>query len=414
VVILGGGFGGLETAKALARADVEVTVVDEKNHHCFQPLLYQVATAALSPADIAWPIRGILRSQRNARVILAKVIGVDIDHKYVRAIATDPRLRDREIEIVYDYLVLATGSMHSYFGHEEWAQVAPGLKRIEDATHIRRRILLAFEDAEIAPETQRGPLLTFAIVGGGPTGVEMAGAIAEIARRTLAADFRRIDPRLARVVLIEAGARILPSFPEDLSQYAAETLRRIGVEVLTSTKVTHCNAAGVSFGNERLEARTIIWAAGVAASPAAAWIGADHDHAGRIAVRPDLSVSGCGDIFAIGDIAAVTDASGIRVPALAPAAKQMGRYVGRLIAARLRGGADPPPFRYRDYGSLATIGRRAAIVAVGRFHLTGLLGWWFWGAVHIYFLISLRNRLIVALQWLWDYLTFQRSARLIT
>jgi NADH dehydrogenase len=413
VVIVGGGFGGLEAAKALARVDAEVTIVDQKNHHCFQPLLYQVATAALSPADIAWPIRGILRSQRNVRVLLAKVTGVNVHRKCVFAIAADPRMREQEIEIEYDYLVLATGSMHSYFGHEEWATIAPGLKGIEDATSIRKRILLAFEDAEIAPEAARGALLTFAIVGGGPTGVEMAGAIAEIARQTLAADFRTIDPRLSRVLLIEAGPRILPSFPEDLSKYAAKSLRRMGVEVLTDSKVTHCDADGISFGNDRIAARTIIWAAGVAASPAAGWIGADPDRVGRINVRPDLSVPGQPDIFVIGDTAALVDVSRRQVPGLAPAAKQMGRYVGRLIRSRIRGADEIGPFRYRDYGTLATIGRKAAVVAFGRFHLTGFVGWLFWSIIHIYFLISPRNRLIVAMQWLWDYVTFQRSARLI-
>src|SRR5437763_10793603 len=279
VVIVGGGFGGLEAAKALCRAAADVILIDRQNHHCFQPLLYQVATAALSPADIAWPIRGILRGQQNARVILAEVTDIDVARKRVQALATDPRMQAERIEIEYDFLVLATGSTHSYFGHDEWAGVAPGLKRIEDATAIRRRILLAFEDAEIAPEAERRALLTFAIVGGGPSGVEMAGAIAEIARQTLASDFRAIDPRFARVVLIEAGPRLLPAFPEDLAHYAAATLRRMGVEVLTSTKVTGCDDCGVSLGQDRLEARTIVWAAGVVASPAATWIGADHDHA---------------------------------------------------------------------------------------------------------------------------------------
>jgi NADH:quinone reductase (non-electrogenic) len=413
VVIIGGGFGGLETAKTLAGSGVQVTIIDRRNHHCFQPPLYQVATAALSPADVAWPIRGILRRQQNARVIMAEVSGVDMQRRCVHAAATDDRMHGARIDVDYDFLVIATGSAHSYFGHEEWAAVAPGLKRIEDATDIRRRILLAFEDAEIAPIPQRGALLTFAIVGGGPTGVEMAGAIAEIARQTLARDFRSIDPRLSRIVLIEAGPRILPTFPDDLSAYATRSLRSMGVEVLTSSKVTHCDAEGVRFGDDRLPARTLIWAAGVGASPAANWIGADHDRAGRIKIGPDLSVPGQPEIFAIGDTVTLIDGSGRAVPALAPAAKQMGRYVGRLLAARIHGRADLPAFRYRDYGNLATIGRRAAVVALGRLHLTGRVGWWFWGCVHIYFLIGLRNRFIVALQWLWDYITFQRSARLI-
>jgi NADH:ubiquinone reductase (H+-translocating) len=414
IVIVGGGFGGLEAAKSLARLDVEVVLIDEKNHHCFQPLLYQVATAALSPADVAWPIRGILHRQRNARVILAHVTGIDVERKQVYAAPIDARLLPERIEIAYDYLVLATGATHSYFGHEEWAGVAPGLKRIQDALEIRRRILLAFEEAEIAPEEERRALLTFVVVGGGPTGVEMAGAIAEIARQTLISDFRSIDPRLSRVVLVEAGPRILPSFPEDLSGYAAAALQRMGVEVLVSTKVTNCDSEGVSFGDARLESRTLIWAAGVVASPAANWVGAEQDRAGRIKVAPDLSVPGRPEIFAVGDTAAVVDAAGSPVPGIAPAAKQMGRYVGRSIAQRIRGGAAPPAFRYRDLGNLATIGRKAAVVALGRLHLTGGIGWLFWSAVHIYFLISLRNRFIVALQWLWNYITFQRSARLIT
>jgi NADH:ubiquinone reductase (H+-translocating) len=414
IVIVGGGFGGLEAAKSLAGLDAEVILIDQKNHHCFQPLLYQVATAALSPADVAWPIRGILHRQRNARVILAHVTGIDAGRKRVYAAPIDARLHPERIEIAYDYLVLATGSTHSYFGHEEWAGVAPGLKRIEDAIEIRRRILLAFEEAEIAPEEERRALLTFVIVGGGPTGVEMAGAIAEIARQTLVSDFRSIDPRLSRVVLVEAGPRILPSFPEDLSEYAVATLRRMGVEVLVSTKVTQCDPDGVSFGDHRMESRTLIWAAGVVASPAANWIGAEQDRAGRIKVAADLSVPARPEIFAIGDTAAVIDAAGSPVPGLAPAAKQMGRYVGRSITRRIRGGAALPAFRYRDYGNLATIGRKAAVVALGRLHLTGLIGWLFWSSVHIYFLISLRNRFIVALQWSWNYITFQRSARLIT
>jgi NADH:quinone reductase (non-electrogenic) len=405
VVIVGAGFGGLETAMALARAPVDVVVIDQQNHHCFQPLLYQVATAALSPADVAWPIRSMLRRQQNVRVVMARVTGVDVEARRVRTDA---------ISIPYDFLVIATGATHSYFGHDEWNAVAPGLKRIEDATDIRRRFLLAFERAEVStdPAEQRR-LLTFVIVGGGATGVEMAGAMAEVARQTLQHDFRRIDPRTSRIVLVEAGPRLLPTFTERLSDYAKRSLERMGVEVLLSAKVTDCDENGVTLGNERIDAATIIWAAGVVASPAAAWLAAEHDRAGRIKVAPDLSVPGLPDVFAIGDTAAVSDTSDRPVPGIAPAAKQMGRYIGSLIAARVAGRAAPPPFAYRHAGDLATIGRRSAVVKLGRLTLTGFIGWMFWSVVHIYFLIGLRNRIVVALTWLWSYLTFKRGARLI-
>jgi NADH dehydrogenase len=406
IVIVGAGFGGLEAAKALARSPVDVVVIDEKNHHCFQPLLYQVATAALSPADIAWPIRAMLRRQDNARVMLARVLSVDQQGRIVR---TDSG------PVPYDYLVLATGATHFYFGHDEWEKFAPGLKRIEDATRIRRRVLLAFERAELANgEEKRRRLMTFAIVGGGPTGVEMAGAIAEIARQTLRRDFRRIDPMTSRIVLLEAGSRLLPAFPEHLARYAQTTLERMGVEVLTSARVTGCDEYGVQLGNERIEACTTIWAAGVIASPAANWVDAEQDRNGRIKVLPDLSVGGAPDIFAIGDTASLLDQDRHPVPGIAPAAKQMGRYVGRLIDARVRGRPAPPPFVYRHYGDLATIGRKAAVVKLGRISLTGFIGWVFWSVAHIYFLIGVRNRFVVAFTWLWSYLTFQRGARLIT
>jgi NADH dehydrogenase len=404
VVIVGAGFGGLEAAKSLARAAVDVTVLDRQNHHCFQPLLYQVATAALSPADVAWPIRHILRKQKNATVLMAEVRGIDAGKRIVHA---DP------IDIPYDYLVLATGATHSYFGHDEWAAVAPGLKRIEDATRIRRHILIAFEHAELATDAaERRRLLTFAIVGGGATGVEMAGAISEVARQSLAMDFRNIDPTAARIVLIEAGPRIMPTFPENLSDYVRRTLDKKGVEVMTSTRVTGCDARGVELEHGRLDAGTVIWAAGVVASPAAHWLDAAHDRAGRVLVNPDLSVPGRSDVFVIGDTAKVADQEGI--PGTAPPAKQMGAYVGRLIAAKVAGRPPPPPFRYRHLGDLATIGRHAAVVKLGWLELTGFLGWLFWSAVHIYFLIGVRDRFIVAFTWLWDYLTFQRGARLIT
>jgi NADH dehydrogenase len=405
VVIVGAGFGGLEAAKALSRVTVDVTVIDRQNHHCFQPLLYQVATAALSPAEIAWPIRHMLRQQRNATVFMAEVEAIDLAARFVQTGAGP---------FSYDYLVLATGATHSYFGHDEWAEFAPGLKRIEDATRIRRSILLAFERAELAgDDTERQRLLTFVIVGGGATGVEMAGAIAEIARQTLAKDFRRIDPRSSRIILLEAGARILPTLPEDLSRYAERALTRMGVDVRTSTRVTGCDRRGVELDHGRIDAGAVIWAAGVVASPAASWLAAEHDRAGRVLVRPDLSVPGHPEVFVIGDAAAVGGENGQPVPGVAPAAKQMGRYVGRLIAARIEG-KSLPAFCYRNLGELATIGRRAAVVKFGRLQLKGFVGWLFWSLAHIYFLIGVKNRFIVAFTWLWDYITFQRGARLIT
>ena len=405
VVIVGAGFGGLAAAKALARVAVDVIVLDRQNHHCFQPLLYQVATAALSPAEIAWPIRHMLRTQRNATVLMAEVTGVDLAGRLVQT-AAGP--------ISYDYLVIATGATHSYFGHDEWAEFAPGLKRIEDATRIRRRILLAFEQAELADtEAERQRLLTFVIVGGGATGVEMAGAIAEVARETLANDFRRIDPRSSRIILLEAGPRLLPTLPEDLSRYAARALIRMGADVRTSTRVTGCDRRGVALDHGRIDAGAVIWAAGVVASPAAIWLEAERDQADRVRVLPDLSVAQHPEVFVIGDAAAVQDAEGQAVPGVAPAAKQMGRYVGRLIAARLAG-KSLPAFRYRNLGDLATIGRRAAVVKFGRLRLKGFIGWLFWSLAHIYFLIGVKNRFIVAFTWLWDYVTFQRGARLIT
>jgi NADH dehydrogenase len=406
VVIVGAGFGGLEAAKALARAPVEVVIVDQHNYHCFQPLLYQVATAALSPADIAWPIRAIVRSQRNARAVMARVVGIDKERKLV---ATDIG------SFNYDFLVLATGATHSYFGHDEWESVAPGLKEIADAIKIRTRVLLAFERAElIEDEQERRRLMTFVVIGGGATGVEMAGAIAEVARQTLRSDFRRIDPRLARIVLVEAGPRLLATFPDHMSRYAVGSLTWMGVEVRTGARVTACDAHGVSIGNERIEASTLIWAAGVIASPAAEWLGAAHDRNGRVLVNPDLSVGDIPNAFAIGDTAAVKDPSGDPVPGVAPAAKQMGRYVGERIAAELTGAPRPEPFAYRDLGELATIGRKSALVKLGRVQLTGFVGWLFWSIVHIYFLIGARDRLVVAVNWFWNYLTFQRGARLIT
>jgi len=406
VVIVGAGFGGLEAAKALRHADAEVVVIDRHNHHCFQPLLYQVATAALSPADIAWPIRHILRSQRNATVLMEKVLGIDAEERLVRA---------ESGEVPYDYLVIAAGAQHSYFSHDEWAAYAPGLKRIEDATTIRRKILTAFERAELTQDNnEQQRLLTFVIVGGGATCVEMAGAIADVARQTLAADFRRIDPRRARIILIEAGSRVLPTFPPRLSDYVRKTLERSGVEVRTDTLVTDCDAQGVDLKNRRIDSETIIWAAGVTASPAAQWLGAETDASGRVKVAKDLSAPDNPNIFVIGDTASVLDEQGRPVPGIAPAAKQMGKYVAKVIYARITGSKQPGPFRYVHFGDLATIGRRAAVVKLGRLELKGFVAWAFWSVAHIYFLIGLRYRFLVAINWAWDYITFQRGARLIT
>ena len=409
VVIVGAGFGGLEAAKTLGRAPVAITLLDRQNYHCFQPLLYQVATAALSPAEVAWPIRHILRHQQNVTVLMAEVNGIDAAARLVKTAAGD---------FPFDFLVVATGARESYFGHDEWIAFAPGLKRIEDATRIRRNLLSAFEQAELArDEAQRRRFLTFVVVGGGPTGVEMAGAIAEIARQTLARDFRQIDPRTARIVLIEAGPRLLPSFSVQHSNYARDALTAMGVDVMISSPVIRCDARGVDLksglDNGRIDAGAVIWAAGVTASPATQWLAAEHDRAGRVIVGPDLSLPGQQNIFVIGDTASVLGTDGDPVPALAPAAKQMGNYVGRLIAARIAG-QSLPPFHYRNQGILATIGRRAAVVEFGPIRLKGFIGWLFWSVVHIYFLIGLRNRFVVALTWMWGYITFQRGARLIT
>jgi NADH dehydrogenase len=407
VVIVGAGFGGLWAAKTLANAPVEVVVIDRQNYHLFQPLLYQVATAGLSPADIAAPIRSIVGIYRNISVMLGTVEGVDVVAREV--------LLKRGRRVPYDYLVLATGARHAYFGHDDWEPFAPGLKRIEDATEIRRRILLAFEQAENETDAdERRRLMNLVIVGGGPTGVELAGAIAELARRALAKDFRNIDPRAARIILIEAGPRLLSTMPEDLSDDARQRLERLGVEVRLNAPVTAVDAAGVTIGAARIEARTVIWAAGVAASPAGQWLGTECDRVGRIKVNPDLSVPGHSEIFAIGDTALAFDAAGKPLAGVAPVAKQQGYYVSKLIKARLRGTERVGPFRYRNYGNLATIGRKAAVVDFGWIRLRGFVAWMIWTVAHIYFLIGLRNRMMVALHWLWAYFTFQRGARLIT
>jgi NADH dehydrogenase len=405
VLIVGAGFGGLSAARALAKAPVDVTVVDRRNFHLFQPLLYQVATAGLNPSDVAWPVRGILNRQANARVLLGEVNGVD-------AVAREASLADGR-RLAYDWLIIATGATHNYFGNDRWAPIAPGLKRVDDATLIRRRILLAFERAENSTDAgERRRLMTFAIIGAGPTGVELAGAIAELSKKALAADFRAIDPRGTRIVLIEGGPRVLGAFPPELSAYAQKSLERMGVEVWTGKHVSECDAAGISAPGERLEAATILWAAGVAASPAARWLDAPADRAGRVQVGADLTVPGQDRIFVIGDTAAVLQ-DGKPVPGIAPAAKQAGAYVAGVIRAAVAGKARPGPFHYRHYGNLATIGRNTAVIDFGRLRMTGFPAWLLWGVAHIYFLIGSRNRMIVALQWLFDYLSFSRGARLI-
>ncbi|HEX3864965.1 MAG TPA: NAD(P)/FAD-dependent oxidoreductase [Stellaceae bacterium] len=405
VVIVGAGFGGLAAATGLGQVDVDVTVIDRRNYHLFQPLLYQIATAALSPADIAAPIRAILSRQPNTDVILGCVTGIDTAARTVV-------LGERHIP--YDQLVIAAGAREFYFGHDEWAAVTFGLKTIDDATAMRRRILLAFERAEDSrDEAERRRLLTFVIIGGGPTGVELAGALAELAKAALARDFRYIDPTTARIVLIEAGPRLLGAFPASLSAVAVRALTRLGVELRIGAGVTRCDPDGVELGQERIESRTLIWAAGVAGSPAAAWLGVAAGRGGKVTVGPDLTLPGHPEIFVIGDTAQVEGPQG-PLPGVAPVAKQQGYYVARSIASRRRGTQPPGPFHYRNFGNLATIGRKEAIVDFGRLHLTGRLGWLVWGVAHIYFLIGFRNRMAVAVDWLWSYLTYQRGARLIT
>ena len=404
VVVVGGGFGGLWAARALRDAPVRITLVDRGNHHLFQPLLYQVATAGLSAPNIAAPLRHILRRQKNVTVLLGEVDGIVPDAKQVRL--ADGRTLD------YDHLLLASGATHAYFGHDDWAAHAPGLKTLDDALEIRRRILTAFERAEAEDDAaKREAWLTFAIVGGGPTGVEMAGTLAEIARHTLHGEFRRADPRRARVLLLEAGPRVLASFPESLSEKARTQLQKLGVEVRTGVPVAAIDGEGVQLGEERIVARTVLWAAGVAASPLARDLGVPLDRAGRVIVQPDLSVPGHPEIFVAGDLASLQYA-GKPVPGVAPAAKQMGRHVAQAIRARLQGSA-PTPFRYRDFGNLATIGRMAAVVDLHGFRFSGLLAWWFWLAAHVFFLIGFRNRMVVMIDWAQAYWSYQRSARII-
>jgi len=407
VVVVGAGFGGLETVRGLAGAPVRITIIDQRNHHLFQPLLYQVATAILATSEIAWPVRYLFRHRPEVKTLLATVKGVDREKREVL-------LSDGQ-SVPYDTLVLATGARHAYFGHDEWERYAPGLKTLEDATTIRRRMLTAFELAERETDpARRQALMTFVIIGGGPTGVELAGAIAELAHVTLSKDFRNIDPQLTRVVLIEAGPRILPGFTENLSAYARKALERLGVEVRTGAPVTECAAGHVVFDGETLATGTILWAAGVQASPAAQWLEAPADRAGRVKVEPDLTVPGHPEIFVIGDTAAVSAPDGKPVPGIAPAAKQQGGHAAATIKARLAGKAAPGPFLYKHAGSLATIGKRAAVIDFGWIKLRGWLAWWIWGIAHIFFLIGTRHRIAVALSWLWIYMTGHRSARLIT
>ncbi len=405
VVIVGAGFGGLYAARALKQAPVQLTVIDRRNHHLFQPLLYQVATAGLSPSDIAYPIRSVLRRQTNTRVFLAEAVAIN---------GRDRRVILEDGEVTYDYLILATGVHHSYFGHPEWETCAPGLKSVEDALEIRRRILLAFEKAERETDVaKRLVLLTFVIVGGGPTGVELAGAIAEIACQVMAQDFRTINPREARVILVEAGPRVLPSFPEDLSAKAEGSLEKLCVEVRKNSPVAAIQPGLVTIGDQHIQAGTILWAAGVTARPLARSIGGPLDRDGRVLVEPDLSVPGLPDVFVVGDLAAFTHQTGQPLPGLAPVAIQQGRHAARNIIRRCQG-LSSTPFRYLDRGTLATIGRAAAVANFGVVKVSGFLAWIAWIFIHIFFLIGFRNRFIVLFEWAWAYVTLQRSARLIT
>ena len=424
VVIVGAGFGGLNAAETLARAPVRITVIDRKNYHTFQPLLYQVATAGLSPGEIAAPIRSILRRHPNVEVLMAEVTGFDLERRLVKT---------QDQEVPYDSLIVAAGASHAYFGHDEWEPFAPGLKTIEDALEIRRRVLLAFELAERRAAAGEGnDPLNFVIVGAGPTGVELAGTLAEICRHALANDFRAIDPSRARIHLLEGGPHVLPAYPEDLSRSALEQLRRLGVEVSTSTMVTKIEPGVIYAGEARMDAAVILWAAGVAASPLGKKLGAPTDRAGRVLVEADLSIPQHPEVFVIGDLAALKDASGKLLPGVAPVAILEGRFVAKLIRHELKSGALPysrssresggvevssesrPAFSYRDKGNLATIGRAAAIAQFGRIHISGFLAWLAWLFVHILFLIGFRNRVLVFIQWAWSYATYERGARLIT
>jgi NADH dehydrogenase len=405
VVIIGAGFGGLIAARKLATSAVQVTLIDRRNYHTFQPLLYQVATAGLSPGEIAAPIRWILRGRSNVRILMGEVEDVDVSRRVVRLVDAD---------IPYDYLIVAAGASHAYFGHDEWEPFAPGLKTIEDALEIRRRVLLAFELAERqAAESGEQVQLNFVVVGGGPTGVELAGTLAEIARRALVNEFHSIDPERTRILLLEGGPRVLPAYPEDLSRSAGEQLRHLGVEVHTSAMVTGIEPAAVITSQTRLPAAVILWAAGVAASPLGKKLGAPVDRAGRVLVNPDLSLPGHPEVFVIGDLASLKDKNGNPLPGLAPVAMQQGKATAKNIERELRGNPRQN-FHYLDKGSLATIGRAAAVAQFGKVHISGFLAWLSWLFVHIFFLIGFRNRIIVLIQWAWAYFTYERGARLIT
>lgn len=406
IVIIGAGFGGLQAAQSLEGAGCDITLIDQRNYHLFQPLLYQVATTLLATSDIAWPIRSILRDRKDIRTLLGSVTGVDTQNRLVQIKGAE--------DVTYDTLIIATGARHAYFGNDHWEKDAPGLKTLEDATTIRRRLLLAFERAELSRDpAERARLMTFAVIGAGPTGVELTGIIAELAHKTLPAEFRAIDTREARVMLIEAGPRVLPAFSADLSDYTVKALERLGAEVRTGQPVTQITAQGFTLGDEEIPADTVIWAAGVKASPAAVWLGAAADRAGRVMVNENLQVAGLENVYVIGDTANVT-CDGKPVPGVAPAAKQQGKYVAGRILAALRGKPQDKPFSYRHFGNLATIGRNAAVIELGRFKLKGGLAWWVWGAAHIHFLIGVRARIMVSLSWLWAFLRRQNSARLIT
>ncbi|MGI9060960.1 MAG: NAD(P)/FAD-dependent oxidoreductase [Ktedonobacteraceae bacterium] len=408
IVIVGAGFGGLQTVHALRKAPVQITVIDRSNHHLFQPLLYQVATAGLSPADISAPIRSILKHQANARVMLAEVMGVDVQEQRV--------LLHNHKSVPYDYLILATGARHSYFGHDAWEPYAPGMKSITDATAVRRKLLLAFEAAEIETDPEkRKAFLTFVLVGAGPTGVEMAGAIAELAHKALASDFRSIDPTSSRIILVEAGPRILPAFPESLAKKAQKALNRLGVEVRTASAVEAVDGEGVVIAGKPLAAKTVIWTAGVAASPAGQWLGTEVDRAGRVKVAEDLTIPAHPNVFVIGDTASVTQ-KGKPLPGVAPVAMQEGRYVASVIAQRIanKGTTNAAPFHYFNKGNLATVGRSFGIIEIGKLRLAGFIAWVMWLFIHILYLIGFRNRFVVMFQWAWAYITYQRGARLIT
>jgi NADH dehydrogenase FAD-containing subunit/uncharacterized membrane protein YphA (DoxX/SURF4 family) len=406
VVIVGAGFGGMACALKLRHLPVHLTIIDRQNYHLFQPLLYQVATAGLAPADIATPIRGEFRDDPNVRVMMDTVTGIDLDLQRVR-------MRDKELP--FDLLIIATGASHSYFGNDNWARFAPALKRVDDATMIRGKLLSAFESAENATDTaERDAFLTFVVVGGGPTGVELAGAIAELARFGLEEEFRNIDPSTARIVLVESGTRLLSSFPEELSLHAMESLQRLGVEVRVDSRVQGIDDAGVTIDKQKLRARTVLWAAGVVASPAADWLNVEADRSGRLRVDEHLRVPGYPNVFAIGDTAASLGWNGRLVPGLAPAAKQGGQYVASVIRSQIEKRILPAAFAYRHQGSLATIGRRSAVADFGRLRLWGAPAWWLWGTVHVLFLSGMRNRLSVVIAWIWAYLTFRSGSRLIT